>query len=220
MNTRGIFPKRPIWWTGGVTDTRNKILLAAFGEIHLYGYQSASIQNIIDQAGVTKGALYHHFKSKHEMVIALLDEIHAEYVEATFIQPIEGSDDPVSVLINTLYAIEAQMRDADVVLGCPLDNLAQEMAPIDEQIQQRVDRLYRRKQEKLVAAFKRGQAAGNVKQNISADSIALLIIASLQGCMGLAKSARSVDVLVQCGEGLIHFLEQLRTCTIPNDNKE
>jgi len=198
------------WFAGETHSTRQKILLAAFTEIHRYGYQAASIQNIIDQAGVTKGALYHHFKSKHEMVVALIDEVHSEYVENTFIRPMQGSDDPITVLIQTLYAMKADMSVEDVELGCPLDSLAQEMAPIDEQIQRRIEQLYQRKHKQLVAAFERGQVAGKVKQDISANSIALLIMATLQGSMGIAKSARSVDVLIQCGEGLIHYLEQLR----------
>lgn len=214
MNEEPLIPSAADWslsWCGHETiDTRQKILLAAFKEIHLYGYQSASIQNIINHAGVTKGALYHYFKSKHEMAIALLDEFHAEYVEHTFIQPMEGTDDPISVLIGTIYSLKDKMSDAQVAQGCPLDSLAQEMAPIDEQIQARVDKLYQYRLEKLVEAFERGQAAGKVKQEISAESIALMVTATLQGCMGLAKSARSAKVLTQCGKGLIHYLEALR----------
>lgn len=195
---------------GETHSTRQKILLAAFQEIHIHGYQAASIQNIIDLAGVTKGALYHHFKSKHEMVIALLEEVYTQYVENAFILPMQNTNDPITALTNTLYAFKDQMRDEDVALGCPLDNIAQEMASLDEQIHQIVDRLYQRKQQMIQAAFERGQTAGNVKQDVSAESIALMIRATLQGCMGIAKSARSVDVLIECGMGLIHYLEQLR----------
>lgn len=198
------------WCTGDVQNTRQKILLAAFKEIHFNGYQAASIQSIINQAGITKGALYHHFNSKHEMLVALMEEVHTQYVENTFIKPMEVTDDPISALTQTMHAIKDKMSDEDVALGCPLDNIAQEMAPIDEEIQAIVDRLYKRKQQVMVAAFERGQAAGNVTKDISAESISLMIRATLQGCMGIAKSARSVDALIQCGMGLIHYLEQLR----------
>ena len=198
------------WFPGDIQSTRQKILLAAFKEIHLCGYQASSIQNIISQAGVTKGALYHHFKSKHEMVVALIDEVYAGYVENTFIKPLQDTDDPITVLIETLHAIKENMGDEDVTLGCPLDSLAQEMAPIDKTIQQKINQLYRRKQQMMVKAFQRGQAAGKVSQEASAESISLMIMATLQGCMGIAKSARSVKVLIQCGHGLIQYLEQLR----------
>jgi len=198
------------WFPGGDLSTRQKILLAAFREIHLYGYHAASIQKIINQAGVTKGALYHHFKSKHEMVVALIDEVYILYVEKTFIRPMQDTDDPISALTGILYTFKDQVSDEDVALGCPLDRLAQEMTPVDELIQQKVDKLYQYKLKMMSAAFRRGQAAGTVKQDISAESISLMIMATLQGCMGIAKSTRSVDALIQCGEGLIHYLDQLR----------
>lgn len=198
------------WFPANDQSTRQKILLAAFKEIHLNGYQAASIQNIINQAGVTKGAFYHHFKSKHEMVVALIDEVYTKYVENTFINPMQDTDDPITTLIETLRMVKQQMSDEDVALGCPLDSLAQEMAPIDGLIQRKVEQLYRYKQDTMVAAFKRGQATGKLRQDISAESISLLIMAALQGGMGIAKSARSVETLTQCGQGLIHYLEQLR----------
>lgn len=198
------------WFPAGGHSTRQKILMAAFIEIHRRGYQAASIQSIINQAGVTKGALYHHFDSKHDMVVALIDEVYARYVENSFVVPMEASDDPVSALIDILGSIGERMSDEDVTLGCPLDSLAQEMAPIDQLIQQKVNHLYHYKLEKMVTAFKRGQAAGKVKQDISAESIALMVMATLQGCMGIAKSDRSIETLKRCGEGLIHYLEQAR----------
>ena len=183
--------------------------MAAFSEIHLCGYQAASIQNIIDQAGVTKGALYHHFASKHELVVALIDEVYASYVETTFIRPMRETDDPVATLIDTLKSAGRRMSEQDVSLGCPLDSLAQEMAPIDPDIQKKVEILYQQKQLALLAAFKRGQKTGKIRKDISARSISLMFLATLQGCMGIAKSMRSIDAMTQCGDGLIHYLEQL-----------
>ena len=118
-----------------------------------------------------------------------------------------GTDDPITTLTQTLYAFKENMTDEDVALGCPLDNIAQEMAPIDAQVQQIVSRLYPTQNRKpWWAAFERGQATGNVKRDIGADSIALMIRATMQGCLAIAQSARSVDALIQCGTGLIHYL--------------
>jgi len=48
--------------------TREKILDAAFHEIHRYGFQSASLANILERTGLTKGALYHHFPTSRRSV--------------------------------------------------------------------------------------------------------------------------------------------------------
>ncbi len=203
------------WYQNPPQNTREKILFAAFKEVHFNGFQAASIQNIINSAGVTKGALYHYFSSKDEIGFALLDEVFTQYIETTFIQVLHQTDDPIKALIEHLESTGAQMSEEDVALGCPLDHFSQEMAPIDREFQRRIDTLYQKKHETLVAALERGQKNGNVTADVAAESIALMINATLQGCMAMAKNSRSLDTLMQCGAGLIHYLEQLRPATKP-----
>ena len=51
----------------------------------LYGYENTSLEKIVEEAGMTRGALYHHFKNKKALFLAVLNEIHIEigkYVES------------------------------------------------------------------------------------------------------------------------------------------
>ena len=187
------------WYVDSVNTTREKILYSAFREVHLNGFQASSIQNIIQGAGVTKGGLYHYFSSKDEIGYALLDEVFTRYIEKTFIEPLGKTDDPITALIEHLGESGAQMNEEDIALGCPLDHLSQEMAPINEEFQKRICALYHRKHEAMVNAFDRGQQAGTVSKDVSSESIAIMISATLHGCMAMAKSARSLDLLMQCG---------------------
>jgi len=47
--------------------TRERLLQAAFREIHRSGFQSAGIDTILAATNVTKGALYYHFESKEAL---------------------------------------------------------------------------------------------------------------------------------------------------------
>ncbi len=60
--------------------TRRALVEAALGLFEKYGYAAASVQRIVDDAGVTKGAFYHHFASKDD----LLREIHDEFLTEQF----------------------------------------------------------------------------------------------------------------------------------------
>ena len=53
--------------------TRQRILEASFAEIHRQGFQAASVANILTTTGLTKGALYHHFPSKKDLGLAVID---------------------------------------------------------------------------------------------------------------------------------------------------
>ena len=198
------------WYPSPPADTREKILFAAFQEVHRNGFQAASIQNIINLAGVTKGGLYHYFDSKDAIGRALLDEVFTRYIENTYIKALETTDDPLTTLITHIKEAGKKMSDEDIALGCPLDHFSQEMAAINNEFQTRIDGLYQRKQDALVNALKRGQQTGTVVKDVSAESIALVINATLQGCMAMAKHSRSLDTLMLCSEGLFHYLHQLK----------
>jgi Transcriptional regulator len=55
-------------------DTRNKILSTSFQLFSQQGYDSTGVAQICDTANISKGAFYHHFQSKHELFMALLED--------------------------------------------------------------------------------------------------------------------------------------------------
>lgn len=60
-------------------ETVNLILDVAFRLFLEKGYEHTSIQDIIDQlGGLSKGAIYHHFKSKEDILMAVTDRMTAE----------------------------------------------------------------------------------------------------------------------------------------------
>lgn len=54
-------------------ETRSRILEAAARSFGRHGYEAASVDEICQAAGMSKGALYHHFRSKHEIFLELLN---------------------------------------------------------------------------------------------------------------------------------------------------
>ena len=211
------------WWhiwscsrcnEGGALDksdeTRAKILMAAFDEIYQRGFQAASLSNILKNTNITKGALYHHFKNKMELGYAVVDEVIHTTLSANWIEPLLDTDDPIPVIQQILLQSGDQMTEEDVRLGCPLNNLAQEMSPIDEGFRERIKAVYTEWQEAIEGACERGKLAGNIRQDADAKQLGVLFVATLEGCLGLAKSTQSLDVLMQCGHGLIEQLELLK----------
>ena len=54
-------------------ETRTKIMESAIKLFSTNGFNKASVDDICEEAGISKGAFYHHFKSKQELFLALLD---------------------------------------------------------------------------------------------------------------------------------------------------
>ena len=54
-------------------ETRSRIVDSAIKLFSTYGYNKASVDDICAEAGISKGAFYHHFKSKQALFLGLLD---------------------------------------------------------------------------------------------------------------------------------------------------
>ncbi|MDP1896416.1 MAG: TetR/AcrR family transcriptional regulator, partial [Sulfurimicrobium sp.] len=111
--------------------TRDKLLRAAFGEIHRQGFQAASIANILADTGFTKGALYHHFPTKQALGLAVIEEVIYGYLDGLIFKALGESDRPVETLLEIISISGAQTDRESICLGCPLNNLMQEMSPLD-----------------------------------------------------------------------------------------
>ncbi len=191
-------------------STRGVILEAAFNEIHEHGFQAASIDNIIAHTGVTKGALYHHFPNKQALGYAVIDELIAPRFAARWKVLIE-SNDPITIMQD--YLSEAgcdEMLKQKINFGCPLNNLAQEMSPIDEGFRIRIERVFDGWRAAKIEAFKRGQAAGTVSADVDVEQIVNFLMASIEGAISLAKNAKSIELFQSCADAMSTYLESLR----------
>lgn len=188
-------------------ETRELLLRAAFDEIHRDGFQAASLSKILADTGLTKGALYHHFPSKTALGYAVVDELVKKEISERWLA---HQYDPISALLACLEEAGAALRPEDIMLGCPLNNLTQEMSPIDEGFRERINQIYNVWCSGIARALMRGQANGTVRADIHPGDIAAFIVAATEGCMGVAKNARDPELLFTCGKSLVNYLESLR----------
>jgi len=192
--------------------TRQKLLRAAFEEIYRRGFQAASLDTILAQAGVTKGALYHHFPTKAALGLAVVDEVVKGLLLERWLGVLHAQPgDPVTALQGTLRHRAANLTAGEIELGCPLNNLAQEMSPLDEQFRRSVDATFETWREGFAEVLARGQAEGSVRRDVDAKKVATFIVAAVEGSYGLAKSAQSGPMVRANLELLGMFLESLRT---------
>ncbi len=196
---------------GTAEETRAALVTAAFLEMHEQGFRNASLQRILQRVGVTKGALYHHFKNKDELGYAVIDEVIWTQAREMWGHLLEGEGHTVD-RIQDLLRGEMQHADADRVnFGCPVNNLVQEMSSVDEGFRQRLERIQTAWREAMQQAIQQGQAAGQIKLEVDAARFATLMVASYEGCSGIAKCARSSELFTECMQAMIDQLETLRT---------
>jgi AcrR family transcriptional regulator len=191
--------------------TRQKILAAAFDEFYRTGFQAGNMDTIARNAGVTKGALYHHFRDKSALGHAVVDEVVREPLLAAYLDPLESDDgDPLAALQHGLRKRADDFTIVGIAYGCPLNNLMQEMSPLDEGFRTRVAATL----ETWIAAFDdalvRAGERGFVRDDVDTRRVAAFVVAAIEGSFGTAKNADSVEVLRSNLDVLADFLETLR----------
>ena len=200
--------------TDTVQSTRSKILATAFLEFYQHGFQGGSLNRIVEAAGVTKGALFHHFEGKHDLGYHVVDEMIRAEIHSTWVSPLVDSNDPVSdikrIILQCSAKVSAHAHSDRLCQGCPLNNLAQEMSPLDDEFRCRIEAVYQDWRAAIAHALKRGITHGTVRKKIVPENVAAFIVAAIAGIAGSAKNSQSLDLLKASAEVLFEYLESLR----------
>jgi TetR/AcrR family transcriptional regulator, transcriptional repressor for nem operon len=194
--------------------TRQVLLEAAFREVYRVGFQSASLDTILATTKVTKGALYYHFDSKEALGYAVVEEVIAGLTRDKWLLPLYRSTDPIGTLIAIVRG--TSLRVEDVRHGCPLNNLAQEMSPLDEHFRKRLASVFHDWQEGIASALLRGQTQGIVRRDVDAGQTATFLIATYEGYTSLAKNAQDVNVWKAGIKNIVRWLRSLRATKHPD----
>ncbi|MDX8387301.1 MAG: TetR/AcrR family transcriptional regulator [Ghiorsea sp.] len=188
--------------------TRQKILTVAAEEIHLHGFQACSLSAVIKKAGVSKGAVYHHFNNKLELGYAVFDEVLTPHLIAMW-EPMLLGENPTQAMIQH-FQMMLENADCEMLAkGCPLNNLAHEMSAVDEGFRLRINQIINQSQAIFTEALLKAQTMGQLDQNIDCKRTATFLVSAVQGALGIAKNTQDKAVLEQCILGLIDYLKQL-----------
>lgn len=190
-------------------ETRRQLLQAAFEEIYHRGFHAASLDKILAETKVTKGALYHHFRNKAELGYAVVEEIIKPWLRETW-QPVIESDDPIEAAIGVVRSRFNNLTPEQMEYGCPFHNLVTEMCACDEGFRTRLAAGLMEFREGVETELRRGQQNGTVRRDINPEHAAAFFVAGFQGTVGVSKATRDEELFERSVAGMIGYLETLR----------
>jgi AcrR family transcriptional regulator len=84
---------------------RTRLLDATIECLVTYGYAGTTTPRVAERAGVTRGAQIHHFRSKEDLVVAAIEHLAQQRVQAAMREfgRVEASSDPVSTVLDFLW---------------------------------------------------------------------------------------------------------------------
>ena len=191
-------------------QTRTRILEAAREEIFQNGYQGMRIDAILQKTNLAKGALYHYFPNKLALGYAVVDEVLMGHFQTVWEDFFQQHNNPLTTLQQMFVYKAESFQNADCFNGCPLNNLNQEMAAIDDGFHQRLERVFENVHMTIVRALEKGQVDGLVRKDINPVRISMFIFSSYQGIMGAAKCMQAPELLSDLFGTLNDYIDTLR----------
>lgn len=190
---------------GRCSDARDRLLATATRLVHERGYTAVSVSDICNEAGLKKGSFYHFFPSKHALVLATLDRF-ADYQEARMQAAIDTGasvrEQLEGILTGLYHGYVAARRTSGAANGCPLGNLAQEMAHRDPEMRAKLGSIFQRWQARLARLLEHARKRGELDVP-NPQAAAEAIIAYMQGSTLLAKATDDPDVFLRLAHGAV-----------------
>ncbi len=151
-------------------QTRKAILEAAAARFDEVGFLGASLSDILNEAGVTKGALYFHFKAKEDLAEALIEEQFSVW------QPLSEVDEPGLQTVIDLTQNMAASLLTDVRVRASIRLVIEQgsfVTPAGNAYKQWIDTVHGC----LVAA----KAAGDLRKEVNVHELAQFVVGAFTG---------------------------------------
>ncbi|MBK7889349.1 MAG: TetR/AcrR family transcriptional regulator [Bdellovibrionales bacterium] len=178
---------KPVKRTRDLEKTRKEILSVAFNEVFRRSFQGVSIDDIVKKTQLTKGALFHQFPTKLDLGYALVDEVIQPMILERWIDPIEAFENPVDGILHQIEELIGKADPRYLRYGCPLNNLMQEMAPVDAGFRDRLQSALRLWISGVEVQLRRGKREGQIKKEVHPKDAAHFIVMAHEGLYGILK---------------------------------
>jgi TetR/AcrR family transcriptional regulator, transcriptional repressor for nem operon len=186
-------------------QTRRRIVEAAATLMLTNGVGRTTLDEVMEAAGVGKSQMYHYFTGKDDLVEAVI-----AYQTAQVLSP-QG---PHLAPLDCWEAWQ-QWRDAVVGLqagvgcigGCPLGSLASELADIHEDARRQLTHSFDRWQALFQAGIEVMRERRLMAEDADPESLAVMILAALEGGLLLCQMRKSTVPLEQALDGAIRQLQ-------------
>ncbi|MFL0810651.1 MAG: TetR/AcrR family transcriptional regulator [Agarilytica sp.] len=190
-------------------STRRHILQVTAEEMRQNGFKAASLADILTKAGVSKGALYHHFANKQELGYAVFDEIFVQEFLNDWDLPM-SAESPIDALCEWMNCFASEVTKEELEQGCPIYNIATEMAASDEGFREKTISMFETLQHRLANAIETAKKKQQVRTEVEPEVVAPFVVAAIQGSMMQGKYGRDLPTFKACVCCLVEYLSSLK----------
>lgn len=173
------------------------------------GYFNTSVDDILKELELSKGAFYYHFESKEDFFIQIIQNLLARKVYSTLIEPLEGHENPLTLITNCFdNAMETAVHN-EMDFGCILSNFLTEFNGKNPKIMQHLNEIVTVWEVNLITTLQKGKYNGFLDRHVDCEAVAIFLMSSYFGVRtlmaGSSPSAKKYRFMTQ----LRHYFKSL-----------
>lgn len=189
--------------------TRQNLLEVAAELFHQKGYNGTSLSDILNKADVSKGALYHHFNNKQELLYAVVDELFKDRVLQRW-GSVLYEDNPIEAIASVIDEVSATAGDDFMCSGCPIHNLLAELSTTDDGLRIRIDGIFREHQKLIEQALEKSKSKGQAKPDMDCHRVSLFFMCSLNGVPQMVTSCQCRELYTELTAALADYIRSFK----------
>lgn len=192
------------------TMTKQRIVETALQLFSVKGYFGTSIHDVMEAAGITKGGLYGHYRSKEELWNASYEEAVRIWKGIVF-RGVQEIDDPLERIATVIEQdLMEYVREEVFEGGCFFLNCLMEVAGQSDAMTQRILRGFTGFARLLASWIKEAEDRGLLRAGVDARKVADYIVINLNGATALFSASRDPRLLETSVDQTRALLESLR----------
>lgn len=162
------------------TTSKQRLLEQGVALLLRHGYSDLGIAALLDATNLPKGSFYHHFSSKEDFGLQVVD-LYMKEVHAGLAVCLNDDERPPLQRIRRFFEISAEKYRTQGNLGCLLGGLGQELSGISEIFRRRVEECFRLIEHEIARCLSLAIARGDLPAGADPHAMAELLVNCWEG---------------------------------------
>jgi TetR/AcrR family transcriptional regulator, transcriptional repressor for nem operon len=196
-----------------MSDARERIVRAAMTLFARKGYGSTSVADILQEAEVHAGSLYHVFPGKQDVLLAVLDA-YRQGLHPMLLEPAwEGVADPIERVFALLQRYRELLVASDCTYGCPIGSISLELHEPDPPVRALLAANFAGWISAIESCFI--EAGDRLAADVDRRALARFVLTTMEGGVMLSRTDRTLEGFDDAVRMLHNYLDHLQAAARP-----
>ncbi|WFS63839.1 TetR family transcriptional regulator C-terminal domain-containing protein [Pseudodesulfovibrio thermohalotolerans] len=170
---------------------REKIIATGVEMVGLNGFNATGVDSVLKAAGVPKGSFYHHFGTKENFGMEVINLFAESYEQKLKSYLGDESVQPLDRIRNYMEHSVEHLAEKNFTQGCLIGNLGQELADQNERFRDRLAEVFADWMAMFTDCLGEAQEAGALNPELDPEAVASFLLSGWEGAILRAKVMRS-----------------------------